>query len=146
MGVARASREVDLGAEAAFAAWVDLGRWPSFVDGFGRVEHADEAWPAVGAELVWLSLPSGRGRVSETVLACEPGSRLATRVREEQLEGTQTVSFDDSGDGTRVRLELSYRLSRGGPLRFFVDVLFVRRAEGEALDRTLGRFAIEAAQ
>jgi uncharacterized membrane protein len=146
MATARASRQVDIGAEAAYAAWVDLSRWPAFIDGFGRVEQVDESWPAVGAELVWVSLPSGRGRVHETVVACEPGARLETSVREEQLEGTQTVSFSDSGDRTRVGLELAYRLSRGGPLRFVVDLLFVRRAEGEALDRTLGRFAIEAAQ
>jgi Polyketide cyclase / dehydrase and lipid transport len=146
VATARASGQVEIGPEAAYAAWVDLSRWPAFIDGFGRVEHADESWPAVGAELVWVSLPSGRGRVHETVVACKPGALLETRVREEQLEGTQTVSFERSGDGARVGLELAYRLSGGGPLRFLVDLLFVRRAEGEALDRTLGRFAVEAAQ
>lgn len=142
MTVARASREVGVGPQRAFSAWVDLDRWPAFIDGFARVERVDESWPAVGADLVWVSLPSGRGRVRETVVACEPGALLETRVEEDQLAGTQRVAFRPSS----VALELDYKLSRGGPLRFVVDLLFVRRAEGEALDRTLARFAIEAAQ
>ena len=45
-----------------------------------------------------------------------------------------------------MALELEYTLTTGGPLRFLTDLFFIRRAEGDALARTLRRFAIEAAE
>ena len=45
-----------------------------------------------------------------------------------------------------MELELDYKVSVGGPLRPLVDVLFIRRAQNDALARTLRRFATEAAE
>jgi hypothetical protein len=142
--------------------WTDVERWPSFVEGFARRLELTEAWPEPGARIVWESAPSGRGRVTETVV--ERGvDRFSTQVYEEALAGVQTlrvVPVDDgdagdvSNDGTEgdaseadaseVELSLEYELARYGPLRGLADALFIRRALRDALRRTLYRFAIEA--
>jgi uncharacterized membrane protein len=143
VSTARAGRRVALTPERAFELWVDVSRWEAFVDGFRDVEQVDDAWPAVGATVVWRSIPSGRGRVVERVTACEPGVRFETDVTEDRLRGTQTVELQREAEGCAVRLSLEYSIG-GGPLKWLTDVLFVRRAETDALDRTLARFAAEA--
>jgi hypothetical protein len=65
-------------------------------------------------------------------------------VFEEKLHGTQRATFAAEEDGTRVELELDYKVSVGGLLRPLVDILFIRRAQNDALARTLRRFATEA--
>jgi uncharacterized membrane protein len=129
-----------LGAEAAYELWVDTRRWPTFVDGFKHVETLSDDWPAEGAKLVWQSPPAGRGRVTEKVIANEPGSKFATIVFEERLAGTQTVTFTED----EVTLQLEYELQQGGPLKALVDALFIRRSQSESLQRTLTRFRREA--
>ena len=62
------------------------------------------------------------------------------------MHGTQRVAFTSAEDGTRVDLTLDYKVSVGGPLKPVVDVLFIRRAQNDALTRTLRRFATEAAE
>jgi len=149
MGVAGEMATVALPPERAFALWADVRRWSTFVDGFARAERLDDAWPAVGAKLVWQSTPDGRGRVTERVTACEPGRLLVTEVFEERLTGSQSVSFEpdpEAGDAAIVRIELDYELASGGPLRAVSDFLFIRRALADALARTLRRFATEAAE
>ena len=145
MGRALEARTVDLPPERAFALWTDLRRAPSFVEGFAHVEEAD-GWPGKGAKLVWTSVPGGRGRVSERVLESVPPERLVTQVFEERLEGRQTVTFEPAEEGARVTIELDWKLLGAGPLGFLTDALFVRRAQREALARTLRRFGAEAAE
>jgi uncharacterized membrane protein len=147
VGVARDAVTVPLAAGPAFDLWTDLTRWPTFVDGFGHVEHVDEGWPAEGAKLVWRSSPAGRGVVSERVVASEPGVRLVTQVVEERMRGAQALAFEPVDEGsTRVDIELDYALTSGGPLAGVTDLLFIRRALTDALRRTLRRFATEAAE
>jgi hypothetical protein len=143
----RRSTVVDLAPEGAFDLWADTSRWPTFVDGFGHVEREEGGWPAEGSRIVWRSTPAGRGRVTERVVKSERPALLSTQVFEEKLRGTQTVSFEPLEDGgTAVAFELDYTLMTGGPFRFLVDLFFIRRAEGDALARTLRRFATEAAE
>jgi hypothetical protein len=147
MPTVRRTTGVDLPPDRAFDLWVDTSRWPTFVDGFANIEREDAGWPAEGAKLVWRSTPAGRGRVTEKVLTAERPVLLSTAVLEEKLTGTQRVSFEPVEDGgTAVALEIEYTLTSGGPFRFLTDLLFIRRAEGDALARTLRRFAIEAAE
>ena len=146
MGVAREAVSVPLDPSRAYALWTDLRRWPTFVDGFARVERVDDGWPETGSRLVWQSTPDGRGRVTERVTGSEPGVRVVTEVFEERLNGVQTVTFEPDEEGSVVQLELDYRLQRGGPLAGITDVLFIRRAQSDALVRTLRRFATEAAE
>ncbi len=147
MAATSAVRRVDLDAERAWALWTNVSRWPSFVEGFGHAAEQSPEWPAQGARLVWNSTPGGRGRVTEKVTASEPGVVFATRLFEEALTGAQTVTFDRADDGrARVELRLDYELQKFGGLRAVADVLFIRRALHQALDRTLGRFAVEAAE
>ena len=128
--------------QAAYDLWIDTTRWPTFVDGFKHVERQDATWPEEGSKLVWTSPPAGRGTVTERVVANEPGRRFATRIFEERLTGTQTAYFAPG----EVALELEYELQKGGPLRFLVDAVFIRRAQADALARTLGRFRREATE
>ena len=142
MAATSAVRHVQLDPERAWALWTDLTRWPTFIDGFGHVDRVDDTWPGEGAKLVWQSVPTGRGTVTERVTASEPGKRFATRVLDERTIGIQTVVFTEE----TVAIELDYSLQNPGPLSKVVDVLFIRRAQRDALTRTLRRFAIEAAE
>ena len=147
MGATSAVRHVDLDPGHAWALWTDVRRWPTFVEGFSNVVERSPDWPTKGAKLVWTSTPGGRGRVTEKVTIAEPASRFATRLFEDAMSGTQLVSFARADDGrTRVELRLDYELTSTGPLRAVADVLFIRRALGQALNRTLARFATEAAE
>ena len=124
--------------------WYDLRRWPAFVDGFSHVAKVDEEWPRSGT-LAWNSTPHGRGRVLERVVRHEPRVGQTAVVEDEKLRGEQTLSFQvRPEDGhTRVMLELDYSLKEGGPLSPVADLLFIRRAVRESMQRTLSRFARE---
>jgi uncharacterized membrane protein len=147
MAATSAVRRVDLDPGDAWSLWTDIARWPTFVEGFGHVVEQAPQWPAPGARVVWTSTPGGRGRVTEKVTASEEGAAFATQVFEEALAGTQLATFERAEDGrTRVELRLDYQLARGGPFKAVADVLFIRRALNQALNRTLERFATEAAE
>jgi ribosome-associated toxin RatA of RatAB toxin-antitoxin module len=137
---------VPLPPREAYELWTDVRRWPTFVDGFSRSERVDDAWPDTGAKLVWQSVPGGRGSVTEKVTKAQPGALHEVAVFEEKLDGIQRAAFTPAEEGTLVELELEYKVSVGGPLRPIVDVLFIRRAQNDALSRTLRRFATEAAE
>jgi uncharacterized membrane protein len=144
MATARAATLVPLSPEEAYDLWTDVRRWPTFVDGFASTTRIDDSWPDKGAKHVWKSVPGGRGQVTERVTEAAPAKAHAVNVFEEKLEGTQRVTFTPAEDGTRVDLTLDYKVSVGGPLKPIVDVLFIRRAQNDALARTLRRFATEA--
>ena len=130
-----------LAAPTALASrlWTDTDRWSTFVDGFGHVVEIDEAWPEPGSKVVWQSGPAGRGRVTERVVERDD-EHVVTEVFEDQLHGRQSVFFEPGA----VTLRLDYELTTGGPLRGLTDFLFIRRALGMALERTLRRFSTEA--
>jgi ribosome-associated toxin RatA of RatAB toxin-antitoxin module len=147
MAKAQQARVVDLPPARAFALWTDISRWRTFVDGFAHAERVDAEWPAAGAKIVWQSVPTGRGTVTEKVRESVPGTRFRTEVLEQRLVGTQTVEFEpDESGGTKVVLSLDYRLASDNPLNRLVDLIFIRRAQRDALARTLRRFATEAAE
>jgi hypothetical protein len=91
--------------------------------------------------VVWTSPPAGRGTVTERVVENQPGALFVTDVLEERVTGRQTVTFTDG----EVALWFDYQLQRGGPFAKVVDALFIRRAQAEALQRTLARFKRELA-
>lgn len=140
---AQVTRDLPGDVSEAERLWYDLGRWPSFIDGFARVVSLDGDWPSVGATLVWESRPAGRGRVQERVSAHEPGAGQTVEVDDERLQGTQSVSFTALDDGVAVSLELRYDLKQRNPFTPIVDWLFIRRALGDSLRRTLVRFGSE---
>jgi hypothetical protein len=147
VGVAREQGLVALPPAEAMHLWLDPRRWPTFVDGFGRlVEHPGD-WPATErAKLVWESHPGGRGRVTEKVVEYEPPYRFVGDVFEQKMMGRQTVVFSPAEEGTTVAIELDYRLTEGGPMRWIADVFFIRPRLRESMRRTLRRFATEAAE
>ena len=146
MGLARAIITVELPPDRALGLWTDIRRWPTFIDGFARVTRGRGEWPEQGSRLTWESHPGGRGIVTERVVEYEPGTgRLMTDVFEEALAGRQVARFlPVEGGGTRVEVELDYKLTQAGVLRRITDVLFIRRALTDSLARTLVRFAREA--
>ena len=140
------ARQLLPGASAGEAArlWFDLARWPSIVDGFGTLSRSQGAWPHAGARIVWDSSRGGRGRVVEHVLEYEPDVTQLVHVEDPTLTGTQRVSFVAGERGCEICLELAYELKRDPGLgSVLTDLLFVRRALGDALRRTLRRFAVE---
>jgi Polyketide cyclase / dehydrase and lipid transport len=143
MGLARATQVVPLAPEAALRLWTDTSRWATFVEGFGSTREVSSDWPDEGGKVVWESSPGGRGIVTERVTSHGPG-RFDTQVFEEALVGTQTVLAGEHADGSLIEIELSYELTKYGPLRAVADALFIRRALRDSLARTLRRFAVEA--
>ena len=147
----RAAREVVLPPGRAQQLWLDVGRWATFIEGFGHEVERDENWPAEGSRLVWASLPGGRGRVTEKVVELGSG-HVASRLVEESLYGVQTIDFHPAdGGGSIVELTLEYTLNpttiwRRGPVGAITNLLFIRRAMTDSLIRTLRRFATEAAE
>jgi hypothetical protein len=125
------------------ALWLDLDRWPSFVDGYGALARREGEWPQAGGRIVWDSLRNGRGRVVEQVSDFERGVTHLVRVEDPQLHGTQRARFTAYDGGCEISLELDYELKRSGLGGRLTDVLFVRRSLGDALRRTLRRFAVE---
>lgn len=130
-------------ASEAEALWYDPQRWPAWIDGFGHVDRVGEEWPALGARVVWMSKPGGRGRVAERVLAYEARAGQTLEVEDEKMRGTQTVAFTPGEDGVEVALELAYELKDTNVFTPLTDVLFIRRALRDSLRRTLVRFARE---
>jgi uncharacterized membrane protein len=124
--------------DEAEALWLDTDRWATFVDGFATVVERDAQWPRPGGKLVWRSTPHGRGTVHEHVT--EPG---VTEFHDDKLAGTQTVEFAPHGEHTRVTLSMEYRIEDPNALTPIVDLLFVRRAMRDALQRTVVRFSRE---
>ena len=146
MGKASVALDLDVPVSAAEALWYDLTRWPAFVDGFHHVAKLEGEWPKIGARLLWDSTPAGRGRVVERVARYEVRSGQTVEVEDPRLAGTQKVAFEPrEGGRCRMTLELEYLLKDRTFLTPVVDALFVRRAIGDALRRTLTRFARELA-
>lgn len=137
------SRDYAAGVGEAEELYLDLERWPAWVEGLARVSGVHGEWPRPGAEVCWVSGPGGRGTVRERVTAREPGRSLTLEVTDERLVGTQGVAFTELDGGVEVTLELDYRLVATGPLTPVVDLLFIRRALGDSLARTLERFGRE---
>jgi polyketide cyclase/dehydrase/lipid transport protein len=125
------------------AMWFDVQGWAAWVDGFATLVDRDERWPRVGGRLVWQSTPHGRGRVTEVVCEQHDSAGYAATVSDPQMSGTQRVRFEAGGQDTHVTLELDYRLRRRRPGGFVIDLLFIRRAVGDSLARTLEAFAAE---
>lgn len=143
MTVPRVTRHVDLPGpiSAAEALWYDLGRRPSFVEGFGHLVRTDPAWPQAGSRVVWDGPPGGRGRVSETVDAYSAREGQSVHLEDERLRGTQVTTFVPlPGTAVRVTVRLEWALKDANPAK---DWLLVRRALGESLRRTLARYRIE---
>jgi Polyketide cyclase / dehydrase and lipid transport len=140
---AHAQRVVPLAPEAALRLWADSERWPSFVEGFARVVERSGDWPHEGAKIVWESTPEGRGRVTETVVVQSSGA-FVSHVYDKSINGRQALRVLEDAEGSRVELSLDYELSKSGPLAGVTDLLFIRRALRDSLNRTLRRFAVEA--
>ena len=143
MSRVRAAERVEGTVAEAEALWYDTARWPTFVDGFGRVARTDGDWPREGT-LTWDSRPGGRGRVIERVTWFSAREGQDAAVEDERLTGTQRVRFTpEDGESVLAELELSYALKEARPGMVVVDLLFVRRALRDSLRRTLHRFATE---
>jgi hypothetical protein len=83
--------------------------------------------------------------VVERVTRYEARVGQSAEVEDERLRGVQSIGFAALEDGVEVSLELEYALKEGGPLKAITDVLFIRRALGDSLRRTLARFVRELA-
>ena len=131
---------------AALDLWLDPARWPTFMDGWGRLDRRHDRWPEPGATVMWHSKPGGRGTVTLKVLELDPPSRVVIQVFDDKLNGQETFTTEPDRDGSFVKVELDYRLNQGGPLMMAANFIFIRRSLRDSIRRTLQRFAIEAAE
>ncbi len=122
--------------------YFDPGGWPAWVEGFGRVARID-GYPEESGTLIWQSNAAGRGEVTETVLAHEPRTLHRIAFTDPQSSGELTSRFAVEGEGTRVTLELSYQVGRGGLLARLTDALFARSQVAGSLRRSLAEFRTE---
>ena len=125
--------------------YFDPSRWPAWVDELHAVEELANGYPQMGGTVIWRSGPAGRGRVSETVLEHEPRRLHRIRYSDPSSEGEQRTDFSIEGEGTLVRLELTYSLLGAGPLKRITDLLFIRSQMGGMLARSLEGLRAEAA-
>jgi hypothetical protein len=123
--------------------WYDPHRWAAWIDGFGHVAKLEGDWPHAGARLLWDSRPQGRGRVSERVTEYEARAGQTLAVEDARLEGTQQVAFEPQGDEVLVSLTLEYTLKERSVVTPLLDLVFIRRALRDSLQRTLERFGHE---
>jgi hypothetical protein len=123
--------------------WYDPHRWAAWIDGFGHVAKLEGEWPHVGARLLWDSRPQGRGRVAERVTAYEPRAGQTLAVEDGKLIGLQAVTFEPAAEEVRVNLTLEYTLKDRNPITPVLDIVFIRRALRDSLQRTLARFGHE---
>jgi len=69
----------------------------------------------------------------------------AVAVEDRRLAGVERVRFEPAAEGgVRVEVELDYRLKERTPATALVDLLFIRRAQQDALQRTVRRLVAEA--
>jgi hypothetical protein len=123
--------------------WYDQHRWAAWIDGFGHVAKLEGDWPQAGARLLWDSRPQGRGRVAERVIEYEARTGQTLAVEDARLEGTQRVAFEPQGDEVLVSLTLEYTLKERSVITPLLDLVFIRRALRDSLQRTLERFGHE---
>lgn len=144
--MATLSESVLVGASLAetWDIYFDPDSWSGWVEGYARVDRAD-GYPHEGGTLVWVSNPAGRGTVTEQVLAHEPRTLHRIAFTDPQSSGELTTRFAVEGPGTRVTLDLEYRVGRGGALAWVTDILFARGQVAGSLRRSLAdlRFAVE---
>jgi hypothetical protein len=145
MGRVRASVDISGLASEAEALWYDTTRWPTFIDGLAHIARLEGDWPHPGARVLWDSKPGGRGRVQERVIAYAAREGQTVAVEDEKIHGTQEVTFTPTASGVTVALELRYEIKDRKPAMAIVDLLFIRRPQREALQRTLRRFRTEVA-
>ena len=130
-------------ASEAETLWYDPQRWPVWIDGFGHLVKVEGEWPAPGARAVWDSKPGGRGRVVERVAAYEARAGQTLEVEDDKLRGKQTVTFEPGTGEVEVALELEYELKHTNVMTAVTDLLFIRRALRDSLQRSLIRFGRE---
>src|SRR5262249_14422097 len=145
VAVGKVSARVEVPGQAsdAEALWYDHARWPAFIDGCKYIALVEGDWPAAGARLGWGSVPGGRGRGVGAGGGYQGRAGESLAVEDEQIRGTQRVSFVPHSGGVTVSLELDYELKQPRGKFGAFDLLFVRRPQREALERTLRRFARE---
>jgi Polyketide cyclase / dehydrase and lipid transport len=133
------------GVEAAQACWYDVARWPAWVHGCERVVGVSGGWPGLGSVVNWESTPAGRGAVREEVLAYDERAGQQLRIRDDSIEGRQSVGFTAVDDGVAVTLTLEYTITKRSLITPVLDLLFVARAMSSSLSSTLTRFGAELA-
>jgi hypothetical protein len=123
--------------------WYDRHRWPSWIDGFGKVVSLDDEWPQAGARRMWDGPAAGsRGRVVERVTRYEPRLGQTLDWEDAVFMGVRRVTFEPGLEETRITLEVEPTPKlRVPPARLW----WFRRKLRESLQRTLQRFSYELA-
>jgi hypothetical protein len=122
--------------------WYDAARWPSWIDGFGKLVSLTDEWPQSGAKLVWDAPPNTRGRIVEKVTHYEPRLGHALTFEDAKWTGVRRVTFEPGLEETTITLEVEPQAKMRTPP---AQVWLFRRGLRESLRRTLARFSYELA-
>ena len=131
------STQVDASLAEVWDYYFDSATWREWVEGFAAVAEVDDTYPEVGGVLKWSSIPAGRGEVTERVTEHEHRRLHVIEFDDPGMTGTQRTTFAIDGDGTKVTLDLEYRLANAGPLTRIAGVFFIKGQVGGVLMRTL---------
>jgi len=149
MGKVEATTEIEAPLAEVWELYFDHTRWASWVDGFREVVTKSD-YPEKGGALRWRTTAAGRGDVEELVTAHEPRSLHRVSYVDPASTGVLEVTFEmlaattaESGRLTRVRQEVDYRVTSGGPFRALVDFLFIRTQVRLSLERSLADLRLE---
>jgi hypothetical protein len=142
MGVATESVRIKASLAETWEFYFEPRAWPSWVDGFDRVESSDR-YPEKGGTLVWRTRPAGRGRVAERVLEHQPRRRHRVAYEDPESDGELLTTFQIDGDEVEVTQEWRYRMKEGGVLAPITDRLFVRGQVRGSLARSLDGLKLE---
>ncbi len=146
MSVVRAASEFPGTVHEAESCWLDTSGWPAWVDGLERVLETSPEWPRAGSSVVWESVPAGRGRVTERVIAHEPLAGLTLDIVDASIAARQRVAFSPTDGAVEVELTLDYTIRKRSPFTPIVDVLFIRGAMQRSIATTLSRFGTYLAE
>jgi uncharacterized protein YndB with AHSA1/START domain len=147
MGHYRFTAHADAPREDVFDLWVNVDRWPEWIEGLTRVTDVSGPIDQAGTTYTaWF----GRMRSPSEMLEVERPRLVKTRFGSKLLRGVTQATFETKGTGTEITQEFwtqgvvpaiagrifamgSYRGSFRGELNSFV-----RLAESEAQPRDTG--------
>jgi hypothetical protein len=131
-------RVLNAAAGDIYAVLADGWTYSDWVVGTAHIRAVDDRWPEVGSQLHHKAGPWPLSiRDKSTVLACEPGRMLLTKVRIWPLgEGHVRITLTPVGS-TRTRVTM-YEEFTAGPLRWIkakIDDVLLHYRNVEALRR-----------
>ena len=126
MPVLESSIVINAPVEKVFAIEDDPKRLPEYLPGIAEIAEYERTPERIGETSTYVYKAMGmRFRGGATLLERDENKRIITKI-EGGVEGTNTNTYEQEGEGTRVTWHLDYR-KKGGILGSIINKLFVER-------------------